>query len=94
MYKLQNGVWPTDVRDLDIDITQEATEFKKSNITPSEYIAARYKEKELCGSRISPAGYEKVWCWSEDVIFSYDGKSWACDGETNLGKNICQSIPK
>ena len=106
VYKLQNDVWPADVRDLDIDVTQEATEFKKSDITGAEHIAVFYDEDSACGVHASPgANNETVWCYNTDVLMtiikinnlnddSYGEEKRRCSGKTDLGTKICQSMPQ
>ncbi len=93
VYKLQNDVWPTDVRELDIDITQEVTEFKKSDQTSAEHIAVFYEDGGICGAHVSPAGNETVWCRNDDVTISNIEGKWGCGKRTELGVKICQSMP-
>ncbi|MBO5911191.1 MAG: prepilin-type N-terminal cleavage/methylation domain-containing protein [Elusimicrobiaceae bacterium] len=98
VYKLQNGVWPTDVRDLDIDITQDVSEFKKSDRTSAEHIAALYKDGGLCGVHVSPSGNETVWCYNDNVTINIIRRKEQkdelklCEGQNDLGTKICQSM--
>ena len=93
VYKLQNGVWPIDVRDLDIDIVQEATEFKKSDLTTADHIAAFYEDESVCGVHVAPNGNQSAWCFNEDLIVTNIKDVWRCVGKSALGKKICASMP-
>ena len=54
-YYMANGVYPIDIRDLDIDITAGATEFKKTDISRlPNHIGAFFKDGSICA--VTPSG--------------------------------------
>ncbi len=92
VYKLQHGEWPIDVRNLDIDVVQEATEFKKSDITSSDHIAAFYKDGASCGVHVAPNGNQSAWCFNQNLNIANIRDIWKCTGRSTLGTKICKSI--
>ena len=54
-YYMANGVYPIDIRDLDIDITAGAIEFKKTHISQEpNHIGAFFKDGSICA--VTPSG--------------------------------------
>ncbi len=98
IYEMQTGSWPNDVRNLDIDITKEAIEFKaNSEVTSSDHVAAFYKDGSSCG--VHPPNVNKAaWCANDDVymvIIQWGAtglETKGCSGKTTLGSYICDNI--
>jgi len=90
IYELTNGTWPNDIRDLDIDITEEAMEFKADTwVTGTEHIAAYYDKKSSCGVA---NGYS--FCKNKDLfIRSIESSNmFRCEGITDIGIKLCETI--
>ncbi len=93
-YQLASGEWPTDVRELDIDITTANGTYQKLDDTNSEHIGIIYSDGTRCGTWKSPAGNKTILCADEHVsVLIYPGMSeiYRCYGTTDLGTKICNS---
>ena len=94
-YLLANGVWPNDVRDLDIDIGAQGAEYKKSDDTSVDNMSIYYPDGSFCGVWASPAGNRGVMCKNTDVYIPFYQNltpQWRCRGLTDLGTKVCKSM--
>ncbi len=89
LYELANGQWPTDVRDLDLDVTSAAQEIAQSEMTASSHNAAKYNEDSWCGVHVSPIGNRTAWCHNKHVFFAIIKDKFSCTGLTVLGEKLC-----
>ncbi len=90
LYELENGQWPSDVRELDLDVTSEAQEITQSEVTTSSHHAAKYDEDSWCGVHVSPSsGNRTAWCQNKHVRFRIIKDKFSCIGLTALGEKLC-----
>ena len=89
LYELANGQWPSDVRELDLDVTSAAQEITQSELTTSSHHAAKYDEDSWCGVHVSPSGNRSAWCQNKHVRFSIIKDTYKCTGRTDLGEKLC-----
>jgi len=98
IYEMVTGIWPNDVRNLDLDILQDVKEFKKYLwMTDADHIAAFYNDGSVCGSHVMNAS-QITWCCDKNVcLFKQLDKTSgvitkSCTGKTTLGTEICDSL--
>ena len=92
IYYLENGVYPADVRDVAIDITHDAVEFKKnSDLTTTDHVAAFYPDGSACSIFDNDRKY--VACMTEHVWLFHElnAKRW-CQPRSELGTKICKIL--
>ena len=94
IYFLANGVYSEDVREVDIDITGNATELKKGAWTSSETnVSAYYTEGTNCGVSINGG----AGCWVDEhgiTLWLYVGAdgTMICDAYNALANSWCRSL--
>ena len=91
-YEMATGEWPTDVRELDIDIGEDSATYQKLDDTSVEHIGAIYENGSRCGVWKSPAGNKTVLCADTDVmirIYPDLDPRYRCDGLTPVGIKAC-----
>ena len=92
VYLMDNGQWPHDVRDLDVDITAGAEEFKKSEVTSTDHIAVFWPDGSFCEVHASPAGNKTALCRNKDVQLRVIEGEFGCSGKSELGTQLCLSL--
>jgi len=92
VYLMDNGQWPHDVRDLDLDITAGAEEFKKSEITSTDHIAAFWPDGSFCEVHASPVGNKTAVCQNKDVQLRMLEGAFSCSGQSEMGTKLCLSL--
>ena len=92
VYHLSNGVYPTDMSELDIDITDGGT-LQKTNITNSDHKGVVWDDGDYCAIVFQDQGI--IWCFLADNfgwnIESVTGKTY-CRGYSENAKSICRSL--
>ena len=94
IYRMANGVYSEDIRDLDVDFTAGATEFKKGSWTNSATSVAAYWPGGInCGPNKSGLGVchrikingSTFYIWAEQSAF-------ACTGYDAAAISVCRSL--
>ncbi|MBO7237825.1 MAG: type II secretion system protein [Elusimicrobiaceae bacterium] len=99
LYHLANDKYTEDVRDLDIDITGGATEFKRGGFTARESnVSAYYADGSSCGPDYSGGGACMTFVFGNDkekriYIYSHSQKGiLRCKGYNDWGSSVCRSM--
>ena len=99
IYELATGVWPNDVRNLDLDITNDAVNFDKyTSMTAAEHTAAFYQDGSVCGAHTPSSGNRSAWCCNKNNCLYIirvnisNIEIRTCDGKTDLGTQICNLL--
>ena len=96
LYYMENGKYANDVRDLDIDITQTAVEFKQASWTGLEFIAAYFKNgnNTNCGPGVNGTGVCLVYFSSSARFYlvAYQQNKIKCGGYSALADSVCRSL--
>ena len=98
LYHMANGHYATDVRDLDIDVTQKAIEFKQASWTQLECIAAYFKNgnntNTNCGPSDGGLGICSVQFFSGEwfYLIANNKNQIKCGGYSAFTDSICRSL--
>ena len=98
LYYLANNTYATDVRDLDIDITQNAVEFKEANWTSTDIIAAYFNNgqdsRTNCGPSTNGSGACLVRFASGESIYlvAKAENKILCGGYSARTDAVCRSL--
>ncbi len=99
LYHLANDKYSEDVRELDIDITASATEFKQSRFSTRESnVSAYYADGTSCGPDYYGGGACMTFVFGNDegkriYIYSRSQKGiLQCKGYNDWGSSVCRSM--
>lgn len=88
-YYMANGTYPTDVRDLDIDITAGARKFAKTDISSGEHIGVFYSDGSYCAVGQSGSACAARYFY---VVALHGAGRVGCRGLTVDGDKVCRSL--
>ncbi len=98
-YRLANGQYPNDIRELDIDIAQGTVEYKKTALTGDDHIGIVYENGDECAVANTTSG--NILCRivqndeliaSMGMIYVNNKRGLACKGNTDKATAICKTM--
>ena len=99
VYYLANNTWPTDVRDLDIDVYAANAEYGKTTISGADHVGIIYNGDAAgvrCAVLFSAAVAAQTFCTDEDyaiIVKSETGKRYCRNRtHTTIGDQVCRSM--
>ena len=92
VYYLANNEYPTDIRDLDIDISEPGAQFGQTSVSQTEHTGITYQNGDECAVVYSTEGV--IWCDSSVANLGYSSSEnkWLCQPVNNQGTALCKSI--
>ena len=92
VYYLANNEYPTDIRDLDIDISEPGAQFGQTSVSVEIHTGIIYQNGDECAI-VRPTRGE-FWCHNNTAWLAYisDQNKWLCHPITDQGTDLCKSI--